>query len=145
MIYCNTIKSNECIIVNMTLSEAELELVERASGLVREREVSRGVVGEVGCALRTKNGEIFTGASMDLACGLGFCAEHTAIANMISHTEETQIDTIVAVGREGILPPCGRCRELMQVIDKNNRKARVIVSETEVVLLEELLPRDWME
>ncbi len=129
----------------MNLEGPDMELVRVAGELVAEKEVACGVIREVGCALRTKSGETFTGASMDLACGLGFCAEHTAIANMISHSDETQIDTIVAVGREGVLPPCGRCRELMQVIDKRNRKTIVIISEDRKVLLEELLPESWMD
>ena len=130
----------------MTLIEIDSTLIEKARELVGERKVSCGVIREVGCALITKGGQLFTGASMDLGCGLGFCAEHTAIANMISHSDDTEIKTIVAVGKNGIIPPCGRCRELMQVIDKRNRTGTmVIVSKTEKIVLEELLPRGWME
>jgi cytidine deaminase len=43
---------------------------------------------------------------------MGFCAEHAAIASMLT-AGESKIMTIVAVNCEGaILPPCGRCREL---------------------------------
>ena len=129
----------------MTLTDDDFALIEKAKALVGEKKVSCGIIKEVGCALITNDGQIFTGASMDLGCGLGFCAEHTAIANMISHSNETEIQTIVAVGEVGILPPCGRCRELMQVIDKINRNTEVIVSDTEKKTLAELLPDSWME
>ena len=135
----------------MNLTRTDEELIEKAKALVGEKKVSGGVVKEVGSALLTKEGEIFTGANLDLWCGIGFCAEHSAIANMISHSDETQIDTIVAVyydekeERFKIIPPCGRCREMMELVDKRNREnTNVIVSEGKKMKLEELLPAEWM-
>jgi cytidine deaminase len=71
---------------------------------------------------------------------MGFCAEHAAIAQMITN-EESRIMKIVAVGRNGkILPPCGRCREFIYQINNENLEAEVLVAENKVVMLEELLP-----
>ena len=130
----------------MKLGEKDKELIERARVLVGRKKVSGGVVKEVGSALRTKDGKIFTGVSLDLCCGIGFCAEHSAIANMISHSNETQIETIVAVHRGGnIIPPCGRCREMMELIDRRNRdNTEVIIPKNKKVKLKELLPYEWM-
>ncbi len=128
----------------MKLTKEDIRLIERAKELHGERKVSGGFLNEVGAALKTKEGEIFTGASMDLACGIGFCAEHSAIANMISHSKETEIDTIVAFG-DKVMYPCGRCREMMRLIDNNNWKnTLVIISHKEKVKLKSLLPGEWL-
>ena len=127
------------------LSKDDLQLIERARSLVGEKKVSGGTVKEVGSALLTKEGKVFTGVSMDLSCGIGFCAEHSAIANMISHSSETQIQTIVAHNGSKIIYPCGRCREMMELVDIRNRdNTEVIVSEDKKVKLKELLHGEWM-
>ena len=127
------------------LSKDDLQLIERARSLVGEKKVSGGTVKEVGSALLTKEGKVFTGVSMDLSCGIGFCAEHSAIANMISHSSETQIRTIVAHNGSKIIYPCGRCREMMELVDIRNRdNTEVIISEDRKVKLKELLPGEWM-
>ena len=133
------------IMNNRRLSNDDVQLIERARTLVRETKVSGGIVKEVGSALITNDGRVFTGANLDLWCGIGFCAEHSAIANMVSHSTETQIRTIVAHNGSQILYPCGRCRELMELIDIRNREyTDVIISETQKVKLKELLPGEWM-
>jgi cytidine deaminase len=129
----------------MNLTEKDRELIAKAKDLVRDRKVSGGFVGSVGAALVTAGGKIFTGVCLDLACGIGFCAEHSAISNMISHSDETRIRTIVAYGGNKIMYPCGRCREMMALIDKRNREeTEIIVSDVEKVKLKELLPGEWM-
>ena len=128
----------------MKLSKEDNELIEKAKVIVGKKKVSGGVVKEVGSALLTKDGKIFTGVSLDLWCGIGFCAEHSAISNMISHSNETEIKTIVAFG-DKIMYPCGRCREMMELVDKRNRDiTEVIISKNKKVKLKELLPGEWM-
>jgi len=130
----------------MKLTKEDKELLKKAGSLVGTKKVSGGVVKEVGSALLTKKGKIFTGVSLDLWCGIGFCAEHSAIADMISHSGETQIKSIVAVyGKGKVLHPCGRCREMMELIDKRNRNnTSIIISKNKKVKLKELLPGEWM-
>jgi cytidine deaminase len=99
--------------------------------------------GGVGAAIRTVEGNIYTGICIDLASGLGFCAEVAAIAEMLKH-HETQIETVVAVSGRRILPPCGRCRETMAQIDRRNMDCHVIVGEDKEVLLRDLLPQHWL-
>ena len=44
---------------------------------------------------------------------MGFCAEHAAIAAMIT-AGENRITKVIAVYEDGtIIPPCGRCREFI--------------------------------
>ena len=80
---------------------------------------------------------------MDLSCGIGFCAEHAAVAEMIKG-RETEIDTIVAVCEDGVLTPCGRCRELIVQVNPKNFAARVALPGGRVLPLRELLPDHWI-
>jgi cytidine deaminase len=100
--------------------------------------------GTVGSALVTKKGNVYTGICIDIYCGIGFCAEHAAIAEMLKH-RETEIEMIVAVTADKILPPCGRCREIMYQVNGKNLRTKVIVSEKKAMALEELLPLRWQE
>jgi cytidine deaminase len=106
---------------------------------------NRCVSGEVGAALKTRSGKIYKGINIDCACGIGFCAEHSAISSMLLD-QESEIEMIVAVNCKGkIIPPCGRCRELIYAIDKNNLGANIIISKTETIKLSKLLPLRWQE
>jgi len=100
------------------LTKKDKNLIEKAQQFPKRKKVPGGIIREVGGVLTTKKREIFTGTSMHLCCGLGFCAEHSAISNMVSHSKETEIKTIVSLWIDGknwgVLYPCGRCRELMQ-------------------------------
>lgn len=127
----------------MEVTSADRELIEAAGKLVRPTEIPGGIVAEVGAALRTTTGSTYMGVCMHLVCGLGFCAEHTAIATAITNSGAIEIDTIVAINQFGIVPPCGRCRELMNVLSDNGSKTWVIMSPTEKVPLADLLPRAW--
>jgi cytidine deaminase len=125
------------------ITKEDKKLIEMATALVDARKIRGGIVKEVGCALVTENGKIFSGVSMDLVCGIGFCAEHTAISQMITQTDETHIRTIVAVGDKGVIPPCGRCRELINLLDTKNKDTLVIISDDKKIRLSELLPFGW--
>ena len=122
------------------------ELIEKARSVVKPRKVGNGCeAGDVGCALLTDKGNIYLGVCIDASCGIGFCAEHSAIAAMVTAGEQ-RISKIVAVDHETILPPCGRCRELMRQIDAGNMdRTDVIVASDKAVKLRELLPHPWGE
>ena len=96
-------------------------------------------VAAVGSALITEKGNIYTGISVDVVCGIGFCAEHSAIAEMLKYNE-TRIAKIVATSDKGIRPPCGRCREFIRLINSNNFQTLVMLNEDTIVTLSELLP-----
>ncbi|MAG12476.1 cytidine deaminase [bacterium] len=120
-----------------------IDLVEKAKGLVNPKNLSGETVsGEVGSALVIAKGNVYTGVSIHASCGIGFCAEHTAIGSMLTDGE-TNIKKIVAVGEEGVLPPCGRCRELMYQVDLTNADTDIILGENKVAKLKDLLPEYW--
>ena len=44
-----------------------------------------GEAGNVGCALETVGGVVFTGISIDVPCSIGICADQAAIAEMLKN------------------------------------------------------------
>jgi cytidine deaminase len=126
------------------MNDSRTELIEAARAVVGELRLRKEFsAGGVGAAIRTVQGNIYTGISIELGSGLGFCAEIAAIAQMLTQ-RETQIDAVVAVTRDRILSPCGRCRETMAQIDERNFDCKVIIGEDREVLLRDLLPNHWM-
>ena len=122
------------------------ELIKVAKSLVGKICLSGGVnqAGTVGAALLTANNNVYTGICLDYVCSLGFCAEHAAVAEMLKH-RETKILKIVAVNEEKILPPCGRCRELILLTNLSNRNTEIIISELQTIRLSNLLLFHWSE
>nr|WP_315026190.1 cytidine deaminase [uncultured Chryseobacterium sp.] len=101
--------------------------------------------GGMAAAIETINGNVYTGISIDTACSMGFCAEHSAVAEMLKNGEY-HIKAVVAVGNDGnAVPPCGRCRELMSQLSKENLSAIIEVENGVFFTLKELLPYDWKE
>lgn len=99
---------------------------------------------EVGAALQTSSGQIFTGCNVENASyGLTICAERVAVVKAISEGE-CDIEVIAVVSRGGITP-CGACR---QVLAEFNPDMRVIVADLEggsrEFRLSELLPEAFL-
>lgn len=122
------------------------ELIDHAKNVLGEFSLSEKyfTAGSVSSALLTEKGSIYTGICVDIACGIGFCAEHSAIAEMLKN-RETNIKMIVAINKKGVISPCGRCRELIIQIDKNNIFTEVIMDFENKVLMKDLLPNHWLE
>lgn len=120
------------------------ELYERAREVLNPRRLSRfGEAGSVGAALLTEDGRVYVGVCIDTMCSLGFCAEHGAAAAMVT-AGESRVMRMVAVDADGsVLPPCGRCRELVSQLHDENLATEVLVAEGVVRTLSELLPHDW--
>ena len=79
-----------------TLTSKDMELIEAASDAIRKR--YRNDWQEVGAALRTRSGKVFTGVSLDAYLGrMAICAEAVALGQAITNSGETGIETIVAV------------------------------------------------
>jgi cytidine deaminase len=121
------------------------ELIEKAKTVLRPRELYLdNRAGDVACALQSVAGNLYLGVCMDIGSGIGFCAEHSAIAAMIT-AGETAIARVVAISGDGkILSPCGRCRELMYQIDSSNLEStEVILAAEYAVRLKALLPHPY--
>jgi cytidine deaminase len=116
------------------------ELIQKAKSVLKPRQTRNGSIGDVASALVTDKGNVYLGISIDTCCGMGFCAEHSAIAAMVTHGEYL-IRKIVAIDKNGMpLPPCGRCREFMRQIHEENLDTDVIIRKNKTVKLGDLLP-----
>lgn len=118
------------------------ELVKLAEAVLNSQKLDGFYVGDVGCALVSGSGQVFTGAC--LGTYLGICAEQSAFGSLVSK-EEPKIQKIVAVwknedGELHVLPPCGRCREFMRVLNQDNLEAEVVLGKDHSVKLKDLLP-----
>ncbi len=122
------------------------ELYSRAKSVIRPRDISPTVrIGEVGAAVITREGNIYTGICMDTASSLGMCAERNAISTMLTHGE-TEIVKLAAVMEDGSIgAPCGACREFMMQLSKDSANIEILIDYPEVktVRLGELLPMWW--
>ena len=119
------------------------ELIKIANDTLNPRELSNSsYAGSVAAALVTDKGNVYKGVCIDTPCSMGFCAEHAAIAAMIT-AGESRIEKIVAVCEgKGIVSPCGRCREFMYQINYDNLKTEVLLN-CGTFTLTELLPHIW--
>ncbi|MEN8187417.1 MAG: cytidine deaminase [Bacteroidota bacterium] len=126
------------------------DLINEAVKVVNEKTIDKTEMGGVGAALITDKGTIFKGVCIDTSSGMGFCAEHTAISQMITQGEY-QIKKIVAVTKDEngdirVMSPCGRCREFMYQTNNKNLSTEVVMSADKTLLLKELLPyHNWKE
>ena len=122
------------------------ELIEKAEAVLKPRRLSSTAeASRVAAAILTKEGHIYTGVCIDTACSMGFCAEHSAAAAMIT-AGESEIVKMVAINKRGnILPPCGRCREFISQLNDANIEAEVLINRQRAVKLIDLLPYDWRQ
>lgn len=122
----------------------DADLYQRAKETLNPRKLSElADAGGVASALVTDQGNVYVGVCIDTSSGMGFCAEHNAVGNMVTNGE-SRVLTIVAVGSDGaILSPCGRCREFIYQMNKSNTKTRVLLTGNRVTTIEQLLPEHW--
>jgi cytidine deaminase len=120
------------------------DLILAASETLNPHVVGDRLFGDVGSVLTTPSGSLYRGVCIDTGSGTGFCAEHSAIAAMVT-AGEYRIERIVAVWRDDsarlyVLPPCGRCREFIRQVDPANLDTEVILDLNRSASLRELLP-----
>ncbi len=132
-------------------NKADRELIDAATAAIKQR--YRNDWQEVGAALRTRSGKIFTGVNLDAYLGrMAVCAEAVALGRAFVDLGDDGIETIVAVRHPppdeknqtiAVVSPCGACRELIFDYDP---KARVIVPNGKtpgVVAIGALLPNKY--
>ena len=103
----------------------------------------------VGAALLTKGGRVYTGCNIENAAYTpSNCAERTAFFKAVSEGERKFSAIAIAGGDEKakklpVCPPCGVCRQvMMEFCDPETFQVILVQSETEyqVYTLKELLP-----
>lgn len=124
------------------------ELYSAAKAVMNARKISDYVTaGDVGAAILSGSGKIYTGICIDTCSTLGICAERNAVFNMLTNGE-SEIKKVVAVlpdGKTGA--PCGACRELMvQLMPESYKGVEIMLDyeQEKVITLGELTPEWWI-
>lgn len=128
----------------MVLMDKEFEVLKTvAKRLAGDKTISSYVrCGHVACALLTDKGNVYTGISINAKCGIGFCAEHAAIADMLK-AGETRIVKLVAASENRVVVSCGRCLEFIRQVNEENVSTKILVNGEKVMTVDELLPVRW--
>jgi cytidine deaminase len=121
-------------------------LIQKATELSTPKPLTpEAVSGYAGSALVTEKGNIYTGKSLTGSCGIGFCGEVGAVLDMLKHGE-TRIEAVVTVSNDHkLMPPCGRCRELIYEIDRKNLDTEMPLEGNRVVKLRDIFLERWQE
>ena len=124
----------------MEVAKQDKELIQKATELIKKRRLNGKI--DTGSALITNNGNIYLG--VDIVCKsepCSICAEYSSVGSMLTHGEK-DIKTIVAVADDGkILPPCGKCREL--IFDVSGGDTEIIVNKNKKFKLRDLEKYYW--
>ena len=133
------------------LSAADKRLIAAARAAIKRR--YRDDWQEVGAALRTRSGKIFTGVNLDAYLGrMAVCAEAVALGRAVVDVGDADIEMIVAVRHPSpqdkdrrivVVSPCGACRELIFDYDRNARVIVPDVKSPKIVPIADLLPNKY--
>lgn len=104
----------------------------------------------VGAALLSKDGKIFTGCNVENAAySPGCCAERVAVFKAVSEGVREFSAIAIAGGRDGLAtdycPPCGVCRQVLREFVGDDFKVVLVKDNTEPKILEfgELFPESF--
>lgn len=126
------------------------QLIEKVQSVLGERQLSENSsCASVAAAIESASGNVYLGVCIDTPCSMGFCAEHAAIAAMVT-AGESRVERMVAVYRDDdgalhTVAPCGRCREFVYQINNENLSTLVMVGGGRIVTVKELLPHIWTD
>lgn len=117
------------------------DLYQKAKSVINPRDLSRFAnAGSVGAAIVSDSGAVYTGVCIDTGSSMGFCAEHAAAAAMVTAGESRVLRMVAVASDQGIIPPCGRCREFFCQLHPENLNTKVMIAEGVIVTIQDLLP-----
>jgi len=80
------------------------KLYDIAKNTLNPKKLSRSsYAGSVAAAILSESGKVYTGVCIDTPSSMGFCAEHSAIATMIT-AGESRIVKLIAAFKSKLLP-----------------------------------------
>ncbi|WP_077703697.1 cytidine deaminase [Virgibacillus dokdonensis] len=98
---------------------------------------------QVGAALQTGSGNIYTGCNIENAAyPVTCCAERVAIFQAIANGEKSFTEMAVVADTERPVPPCGSCRQVMSEFFPSDMLIHLtnLKEDIKTVKMEELLP-----
>jgi cytidine deaminase len=123
----------------MLTNEQRQELVERA---IQARQMAYAKYSnyQVGAALLTRSGKVYTGANVENAAyPLSLCAERVAIFKAVTEGEREFVALAVATSNGGT--PCGSCRQVMAEFGQD---MRVLIADAEGNVRQEVTVSDLL-
>jgi len=122
--------------MSVKLLPDEERLIEYARCKVLEycrKRRDRGLYDVIMAFILSDRGNIYEGIPLELPCGIGFCAERHAIANMVlNETEKARIKVLLVAGpvprsQDKPLTPCGACR--LAISEFGTKETTILCSE----------------
>lgn len=104
---------------------------------------------QVGVALRTRSGKVYTGCNIENHGIQGICGERTAFAKALSEGERDFESITICGAKKGEEPlkacmPCGYCRQFMSEFIDDNFKINIVhENEADVYTINDLLPHSF--
>ena len=97
------------------ITQGDIEELKKAATESRARAYAPYSTYQVGAAIRTSTGQIFSGCNVENSSfGATVCAERVAIQTAIAQTGPLQIvDVFVLTDATPPWPPCGMCRQVI--------------------------------
>lgn len=100
----------------------------------------------VGAAIRTQNGDVFTGGNIEVVSyPEGWCAETTALSHYVMGGGGTITDICVIAEKKELCTPCGGCRQRLAEFAPADAKLHLCTMEgiAETMTLGEIFPRGF--
>ena len=120
------------------LNDKDLELIGRAKDVISKNFDDIDGNHSVGCAVRSFDGEIYTG--IDMKCLTSYTCASISAVSLAEANGVREYDSIVCVKFDGenyeVVAPCGGCRQMLYRYAKN---IEIIVNHSEKKRIEELL------
>ncbi len=116
-----------------------------AATRARSRAQARFSKFQVGAAVESASGAIFTGCNIENATyALTICAERVAVFKALSEGETRFTRIAVVADTDALTPPCGPCRQILWEFCGDIEIVLANLSgRTEVLHLKDLLPRPF--
>lgn len=123
----------------MTTKQALIQ----AAKTIREKAYVPYSKFQVGAALQTASGTIYTGCNIENAAyPVTCCAERVAIFQAIANGEREFTEMAVVADTDRPVPPCGSCRQVMSEFFSSDMPIHLtnLKQDMKTITMEELLP-----
>lgn len=125
------------------MTDTETQALIDAAAQVRQNAHAPYSNFQVGAAVRTASGRVFSGCNVEnLAYPQGTCAEAGAIAAMVAAGEREIVAVAVIAGGAEPVAPCGGCRQKLREFSRDDTVVTMATTQgtTAQATLAELLP-----
>ena len=95
--------------------------------------------GGMGASLYTAEKNFFEGKNAQVDCGFGWCAEQAALMTAVTHNQPKVSALCIIADHGRLLSPCLKCHAFFRHVDRDNKKALVVLGDKKILTLEDCL------